>query len=434
MDPSPPASRRSSFASQAASTRHILSDMNPSHLEPPHAPFISPTRSGSRNSSLGSNSPSVPLSRESSSISLTVNYLPKKFSSTMLNAGNPRRRKNAGVGKDIGAGFPKRGGGVEAFRSGESRMPNPGDDDDASTGWLSAGKKKKKKKLRWNRFKWTLFFTNLILTIYTVTGLIICLLTWFNVFKHADVLRAANRAELVLSTLAAICGLFTSLLGWAGILLNNRSFLAIYTFLTWVTFALLVIPGYVSYKKHTFNLEGKVNAQWSRDLGVSGRLRVQNELQCCGYYNPFIEATVSATCYSRSVLPGCKSLYLKFERNTLRKFYTAAFGLVPVQIMIMVAALLCSNHVTYRFGKGMMPKAYRLSLNSMAVIMDQYASQLAEQYGQDVASSVLARSRGNLLLDSMPTMPYQSPTANTAVPVYHAKYDSIGARTPDTVS
>jgi hypothetical protein len=34
---------------------------------------------------------------------------------------------------------------------------------------------------------------------------------------------------------------------------------------------------------------------------------------------------------------------------------------------------LCSNHVTYRFGKGMMPKAYRLSMNSMAVIMDNYA-------------------------------------------------------------
>lgn len=82
----------------------------------------------------------------------------------------------------------------------------------------------------------------------------------------------------------------------------------------------------------------------------------------------------------------------------------------------MFAGLLCSNHVTYRFGKGMMPKAYRLSMNSMALIMDNYAkfvlslfflmkrrvnvlfffspsdSQLAEQYGSDVASEILARS------------------------------------------
>ena len=38
--------------------------------------------------------------------------------------------------------------------------------------------------------------------------------------------------------------------------------------------------------------------------------------------------------------------------------------------MIMVAGLLCSNHVMYHFRKGMMRKAYGLSMDSMAVIMD----------------------------------------------------------------
>jgi len=76
---------------------------------------------------------------------------------------------------------------------------------------------------------------------------------------------------------------------------------------------------------------------------------------------------------------------------------------------VIITGLLCSNHITFRFGKGMMPKAYRLSMNSMAVIMDNYANQLAEQYGPDVASDVLNRSRSNLGLESMPTMPY-SPT------------------------
>ena len=62
-----------------------------------------------------------------------------------------------------------------------------------------------------------------------------------------------------------------------------------------------------------------------------------------------------------------------FERAVLKKWYTVVFALVPVHIMVMVAGLLCSNHVTYRFGKGMMPKAYRLSMTSMAIIMDNYA-------------------------------------------------------------
>ncbi|KAJ7711182.1 hypothetical protein B0H16DRAFT_637474 [Mycena metata] len=61
----------------------------------------------------------------------------------------------------------------------------------------------------------------------------------------------------------------------------------------------------------------------------------------------------------------------------------------------MAAGLLCSNHVTYRFGKGMMPKGYRLSREAMAVIMEQYASQLADQYGTDAAAHIIANNSGN---------------------------------------
>jgi len=183
-----------------------------------------------------------------------------------------------------------------------------------------------------------------------------------------------NAAELGVSTAAAVLGIITALLGWAGLLLNNRAFLAVYTFSLWICFIFLVAPGYMTYKKRAFNLEGKINAQWSRDLGYDGRLRVQNKLGCCGYFSPFIEATISQTCYSRSVLPGCKAPYFDFEKIVLTRWYTVAFSLVPLQLFIMIAALLCSNHVTYRFGKGMTPKRYRLSLNSMAVIMDAYAT------------------------------------------------------------
>lgn len=203
--------------------------------------------------------------------------------------------------------------------------------------------------------------------------MVLCLLTWFDAFGYADIVRVGNRTELVLSTIAATAAVITSVFGWAGILLNNRAFLALYTFFLWLCFALLITPGYLAYKEYAFNMEGKLDAQWSRDLGVAGRLRIQNRLHCCGYYSPFVEATVSQTCYARSVLPGCKAAYLTLERHILKIWYTVVFSLVPLHIFVMVASLLCSNHVTYRFGKGMMPKPYRLSLGSMAIIMDNYA-------------------------------------------------------------
>jgi len=220
-----------------------------------------------------------------------------------------------------------------------------------------------------------------------------------------------------------------ALIGWSGILLKNRSFLAVYTFLLWIVFIFLLVPGYLTYKQHTFNLEGKINAQWSRALGADGRLRIQNQLECCGYFSPFVEATVSQTCYARSILPGCKQGYLQFERMVLKRWYIVAFGLVPLHIFVMVCGLLCSNHVTYRFGKGMMPKAYRLSMNSMAVIMDNYANQLAEQYGSDVASEVMARSRSQINLDAMPTMSYQN--SNPGHTYNDSKYGTLGDRAPE---
>ncbi|OJA20053.1 hypothetical protein AZE42_13398, partial [Rhizopogon vesiculosus] len=198
----------------------------------------------------------------------------------------------------------------------------------------------------------------------------------------------------------------------------------------WLCFALLVTPGYLTYKQRTFNLEGKTNAQWSRDLNAKGRLRIQNRLHCCGYYSPFVEATVSQTCYARSVLPGCKDAYIRFEKNVLRMWYTIAFSLVPLQLAIMLVGLLCSNHVTYRFGKGMMPKAYRLSMGSMGVIMDNYANQLAEQYGSDVAADILARSQANSRLDS-----YASGNGGTGTTYMssHGRYDSLGMKAPESL-
>ncbi|KAF8997094.1 hypothetical protein BDQ17DRAFT_1193846, partial [Cyathus striatus] len=283
----------------------------------------------------------------------------------------------------------KLGGGVEAFKSGEARMPGQGDVD--YDGWrrrVLVGRG----GISLNRL------CSLLIPAYmsasTLTTLIL-FLTYFNVFERAAIIQVGNHPELVPSTIACALALFTSTIGCAGILLNNRTFLGIYTLL-WIVFGLVAAPGYVTYKKRTFNLKGKINAQWSRSLGAAGRLSIQNQLFCCGYFSPYVEATVSQTCYARSVLIGCKAPYLDFEKDLLKRWYTWAFLILIVQAGIMVTALLSANHVTYRFGKGMMLKAYRLSMDSIAVIMDNYASQLAETYGLELAEGVTNSVRSSV--------------------------------------
>jgi len=95
---------------------------------------------GSRdNLSVGSNS--------QTNLSLSLNYLPSKFSSSIVSAGGARFRNNA-KGDDLN--LPKRGGGLEAFKSGETRMPQG------------------KRRLRWNKFKWILFVTNTVVHFSTL--------------------------------------------------------------------------------------------------------------------------------------------------------------------------------------------------------------------------------------------------------------------------
>lgn len=181
---------RSSTSSQAHSTQPMLRDMD-RQLEPPNPPFTSKRASSSSSLQGYFNSPFSSPSRSrnaspppgighgqasgDSSVSLTVNYLPNKFSNPTLASAGARRRNRMAVGKgqrDSSPGdfMPKMGGGVDAFRSGEPRIGGPGDEDDemevedgSGSRWFKKGTGTKgPKKLRWNRFKWVLFCTNLM--------------------------------------------------------------------------------------------------------------------------------------------------------------------------------------------------------------------------------------------------------------------------------
>ncbi|KAG9049498.1 hypothetical protein FS837_010094 [Tulasnella sp. UAMH 9824] len=407
IGPSPGMVHRNPFQNPSPSPS-VYGDTQPLH--PPNPPFGSLRP----NSQLSADSRSSSRQNLTEPLSLSVGFLPNKFSRP-LSPGISYRKANK-----PGSGLVKRGGGTRAFGPGASRMPGDNDED-----YDGVDPGRKGGRLHWNGFKWILFTTNTILTLYSMAALIFSIVIWFNVWSDADIITVGNRGELIASTVAASACLFTALIGWAGILLNNRAFLAVYTLCLWVSFGLLVVPGYLTYKKRAFNLEGKINAQWSRSLGIRGRLTIQNLLGCCGYFSPYVEATVSAKCYSRSQLEGCKGPYMRFEKRILEKWYIMTFSLVPFHLACIVASLLCSNHVTHRFGKGMMPKAYRLNQEAMAVIMETYANQLAEQYGEEQTVDQYGKTRSNsALIDSYGSRSRDSSNSGHEVPLGGASYGS----------
>lgn len=170
----------------------------------------------------------------------------------------------------------------------------------------------------------------------------------------------ADYDVLVLITLASSLVLLTFATGITGTLLNSRPILAVYALLLWPALISILAVGYVSYKRSAFALDRKLNLAWSQWYTPLGRLVIQDTLHCCGYSSPLHQATASSRCYARSPLPGCKGKLLRFEKVNLQQVWTAAFSVVPLHILNIVVSLLCANHVTKTFGKGIMPRRYRL--------------------------------------------------------------------------
>ena len=68
--------------------------------------------------------------------------------------------------------------------------------------------------------------------------------------------------------------------------------------------------------------------------------------------------------------------------------WSTAFSLVPLHILVICLSLLCSNHITETFGKGIVPKKYRLGLGDVKLAAESFG------YGQFRNSSgVIERPR-----------------------------------------
>ena len=110
----------------------------------------SQTGTGSRYGTAGS----TPLLPTADSSSLSINYLPAKFGAGLVS----RRR----YGKDLSVSeVPKQGGGREAFKANEPRMPGVHDEDYDGVQGAWFGPNSKKPVLRWTRFKWIMFVANI---------------------------------------------------------------------------------------------------------------------------------------------------------------------------------------------------------------------------------------------------------------------------------
>ncbi|KAI8599970.1 hypothetical protein EDD21DRAFT_354975 [Dissophora ornata] len=155
-------------------------------------------------------------------------------------------------------------------------------------------------------------------------------------------------------------GVIVALTGYIGILSQSRKVLAIYSILLWPLFALITTVGYICFRRNHVSLYQKLKSSWINEYSRDDRLVIQNALSCCGYRSSGDYPSYDLHCFPRAPLPSCENLFLQYQQDLLSNTSSAAFFILPVQLLVMIVALLCSNHIDnlYRTAYPITPKLY----------------------------------------------------------------------------
>ncbi|KAF9114327.1 hypothetical protein BGX27_011147 [Mortierella sp. AM989] len=164
-------------------------------------------------------------------------------------------------------------------------------------------------------------------------------------YEHAVVVMEFHGNLIYIAMAASALGILSALLGLVGIFRENRLLLSWYSILLWPVFALYISVGYIAFRRAKNHLRTHLREEWVHSYSREQRLLVQRNLKCCGYQDPAWFGEYDLRCFPMINLPGCQHKYNVYEDKLLTTCWTASFTLAPFQLFVMIAALLCSNHV-----------------------------------------------------------------------------------------
>ncbi|KAF9321513.1 hypothetical protein BGZ91_004512 [Linnemannia elongata] len=198
---------------------------------------------------------------------------------------------------------------------------------------------------RWTRSKWILLLSALLLLGYSAAILYFSLSYIIQNVPGSPVVMEFHSNIVYLSLAGAVFGIATALVGLVGIFRENRIWLSYYTIVLWPVFALYIAVGYIAFRRAKLHLRAHIKEEWINSYSREQRLLVQRNLFCCGFQDSTYFAAYDMRCFPTTTLPGCEHKYSLFEKDLLTTLWTWSFTVAPVHLFVMIAALLCSNHV-----------------------------------------------------------------------------------------
>ncbi|CAO3569665.1 unnamed protein product [Mortierella alpina] len=197
----------------------------------------------------------------------------------------------------------------------------------------------------WTKSKWILLLSALLLLSYSGAAFAVSLGYILGHFEYSAVVMEFHHNLIYISLAGSCVGIFSALVGLIGIFRENRIWLSWYNLMLWPVFALYLSVGYIAFRRSKNHLRAHLKDEWVHSYSRDQRLLVQRHLKCCGYQDSTYFGEYDLRCFPMINLPGCQHKYNLYEDKLLTTCWTASFALAPLQLFVMIAALLCSNHV-----------------------------------------------------------------------------------------
>ncbi|KAG0290952.1 hypothetical protein BGZ96_005605 [Linnemannia gamsii] len=197
----------------------------------------------------------------------------------------------------------------------------------------------------WTRSKWVLLFSAVLLLGYSGALFAVSLGYMLGHFEYSAVVMEFHSNLIYLAMGGSILGMICALVGLIGIFKENRIWLSWYTIVLWPVFAIYISVGYIAFRRAKNHLRVHLKDEWIHSYSREQRLLVQRQLKCCGFQDPTYFGEYDLRCFPMINLPGCLHKYNLYEDKVLTTAWTISFSLAPVQLFVMIAALMCSNHV-----------------------------------------------------------------------------------------
>ncbi|KAF9549415.1 hypothetical protein EC957_003804 [Mortierella hygrophila] len=197
----------------------------------------------------------------------------------------------------------------------------------------------------WTRSKWILLFSAVLLLGYSAALFAVCLGYMLGHFEYSTVVMEFHSNIIYLALGGSIIGILTAIVGLIGIFKENRIWLSWYTIILWPVFAIYISVGYIAFRRAKNHLRVHLKDEWIHSYSREQRLLVQRQLKCCGFQDSLSYGEYDLRCFPMINLPGCLHKYNLYEDNVLTTAWTISFSIAPVQLFVMIAALMCSNHV-----------------------------------------------------------------------------------------